>query len=365
MKIVDKRDGTARFLRIDSKGERPPKELTKTSWEFQNRKFKSFEYGNVVIATFRVSENGRRYLLNVRPFDADEVPAEVVMETPRSLVAKGYYYPLDVRRVFTVANDVAKAEGMVTVLMVGPSGYGKTLFGNKFAEMTGRHHVRINCAAIRDPEEWMGFREAVDGSTVFEPTEFSRAIQQGNTVIVLDEINRLEPWLHNTLFPLLDDDRCTVVHNKKFIVAPNTVFVLTLNQGMEFTGTFELDQAFVNRVWATVVVGPPPEDEEVQIIHDRIGTPKKQAREIVKIAGRLREIVERREAAVDCSTRAALRIANLMKYGMEMRAAFYDVVETSAMDADIRKKLADVINSSIGTMDEKEVSNDVFETPED
>jgi len=360
MKITSSREGVARFLRSDSKGERPPEELIKTSWEFQNRKFKSFERGVIVVATFRVSENGRRYLLNVRPTTAEAAIDLPGFEAPKTLVSEGFYYPLSVRRVFSIADKMAMKEGVVILLMVGPSGYGKTMFGEKFAEATKRNHVRINCAAIRDPEEWMGFREAREGTTVFESSEFSRALQQGNTVIVLDEINRLEPWLHNTLFPLLDDARATVVHNKRFEVAHNTIFVLTLNQGMEFTGTFELDQAFVNRVWATIAVGPPPQDEEIKVVCERTGLVPKKVQQIVEIANRLREVVARREASVDCSTRVTLRIARLMQYGMTMRSAFHDAVETSAMDADTRKKLADVINSQLGTMEEGEVDDDVF-----
>lgn len=269
MKVKSKREGIARFQRVQDDESKVDPDLVKSSWEFSNRKFKNFDNGELVVATFRISQTGRRFLLNVRPHDLEAVRETEEPEIERIEVIDGFYYPPAVKRVFTLANEVAKKEGMITLLMVGPSGYGKTTFPKRFAEKTGRNHIRVNCAAIRDPEEWLGFREAKDGTTVFEPTEFARAMQQGHSVIVLDEINRLEPWLHNTLFPLLDDDRATVVHNQRFEVAADTIFVLTLNQGVEFTGTFELDQAFINRVQATIHVGPPPEQHEVEVLCQR------------------------------------------------------------------------------------------------
>jgi hypothetical protein len=362
MRIVSKREGKARFLAAEA-DVTTYRKLTSTSKDFQNRKFRSFEQGSIVIATFRISPTGRRFLLNIRPEDKDAVKEEVKIEKPMIEVIDGFYYPPPVKRVFSMADEFAKKEGMITLLMVGPSGYGKTTFPQKFAEKTGRNHVRINCAAIRDPEEWLGFREAKDGSTVFEASEFARALQQGHSVIVLDEINRLEPWLHNTLFPLLDDDRATTVHNRKFEVADDTVFVLTLNQGVEFTGTFELDQAFMNRVHATMHVSPPPAKHEIEVVMQRTGLNQTYAKQIVNTANKLRDVAIRNEADVDCSTRAVLRVAMLFPHLGNLRHCFHDVIESASHNAETRKKLSDVLNSELGIFEE-EVHDSVFDQSE-
>lgn len=362
MKVFNSREGKARFITSED-GAPVPKELTNSSREFVNAKFKQFKQGSYVIATFRISQTGRRFLLNVRPEDIEAFISEDVVEEKKAVieVLDGFYYPPQVKRVFTMADEFAKKDGMITLLIVGPSGYGKTMFPKKFAEKTGRNHVRINCAAIRDPEEWLGFREAKDGTTIFEPSEFARALQQGHSVIVLDEVNRLEPWLHNTLFPLLDDDRATTVHNQLFEVAPDTIFVLTLNQGIEFTGTFELDQAFVNRVHATIHAGPPPPQHEIEIIMQRTGLSQPNAAQVVKIANKLREVAKRAEADVDCSTRAALRVAQLLPILRNMRACFHDVIETASHDPETRKRLTDVLNSELGVFDDKGADEGIFD----
>jgi len=357
MKITSPSEGIGKFVRSTITDPDAFSALVRTSYNFTNRKLKTFKYGEIVLATFRISETGRRYLLNVRNMDEGEDIAVVDTVIPKEppppkepMVHDGYYYPPDVKRVFTIAEKVVKKLGVVTILMVGPSGYGKTTMPKRFAEKTGRNHVRINCAAIRDPEEWFGFREAAEGSTMFDPSEFARCIQQGNSVIVLDEVNRLEPWLHNTLFPLLDDDRGTEVHNQRFEVADNTIFVMTLNQGMEFTGTFELDQAFINRVHMTVHVGAPPEQAEIEILMGRVGVSESAAKSIVSMASKLRNVVERGEADVDCSTRATIRIAQLVDAGLSMRDAFHDVIEAASGDPETRKRMSDQINMELGTL---------------
>ncbi len=367
MKVTYMGDGIARFIPDPATGAPTPRELTAQSSEFKNPRFSHWKAGTVIIATFRVSPNGRRYLLNAKSAQG-ELESEVAAPAapappppPDSLTQDGFYYPPAARRVFTIADRMAKEDQTATVMMVGPSGYGKTTIPMKFAEKTGRKFVRVNCASIRDPEEWFGFREARAGDTVFEATEFSDAIRDGCSVVVLDEVNRIEPWLHNTLFPLLDFGRKTRVHNVDFPIGENVIFVLTINRGLEYAGTFEMDQAFINRVHMTVHVGPPPPEEETRILMQRI--PKLNERDATKIistAGALRQVVEKGEMYVDCSTRATLKIAQVMKFGLGIREAFHDVIETVALTEEDQKKIADILNSRLGVMPNHPTATDVF-----
>ena len=147
----------------------------------------------------------------------------------------------------------------------------------------------MNCATIRDPEEWFGFREAKDGSTVFIRSQFAKIIEAGNAVVVLDEFNRLEPWLHNTLFPLLDDDGATVVHDERFAIGEGVIVVGTINSGYKYTGTFELDEALMNRFEFILEVGPMPHAQEVQVLTKRTGVDAATAEQIVKMSNTLRQ----------------------------------------------------------------------------
>lgn len=234
---------------------------------------------------------------------------------------------------------MAKLFGQATAIMVGPSGYGKTSLAEALADISDRSFVRINCAVVRDPEEWFGYREARGGSTEFDETEFSAALAKGKTVICLDEVNRLEPWLLNALFPLLDDARATTVHGKRFTVAPDTVFVLTINQGMQYTGTFQLDEAFSNRADIVIKVGPLPMDAEVRVL-TAMGADETTGQKIVNVMTALRNKVN-----IDCSTRASKNVAKLVTCGMSLSDAFAFVITNRIEDQSEAKVAIDVIKT--------------------
>lgn len=272
----------------------------------------------------------------------------------------GYYISHDARLTFTTAKAMSdrNPERAVKLMMMGPSGYGKTTLPALFAERTGMRYLRMNCAGIRDPEEWFGYREAVEGSTVFVRSEFIKAAEEGNVVLVLDEFNRLEPWLHNTLFPLLDHDGKTVVHGEEFRLGPNVIVVGTINTGYRYTGTFELDEALLNRFELTLEVGPMPASAEELVLVKRTGCDPKVAKEIVKGAQVLRS------SGVVCSTRTTLLMANMVVAGMTLREAFESAVvrRTPVGEGGIgqRKQVLDLINNKVGVLEVRKLDNDIF-----
>lgn len=318
--------------------------------------------GTAVSAAFRVNAGtSKAYALSIKPLvvpaEAPKVEApapapSVETTTPMTAPAgpkkdtNGFFIDQQTRKVLNAIHNISKKLGFANVILAGPSGYGKTSLAAKFAEISGRGFVRINCAVVRDPEEWFGYREAKDGSTVFDPTEFTKAITKGDMVVLLDEVNRLEPWLLNSLFPLLDDDRATSIHGHEVRVAKNTIFMMTLNLGVQYTGTFQLDEAFLNRTDAVVNLGPMPESEEVKVLMSSMGLDEPMARKIAMTMGSLRS----QNLPVDCSTRASKNIAKLVVGGLTVREAFEHVVMSRLTDKNDVKKAADVVNSKAGTL---------------
>lgn len=356
----------------------------------------SLRVGDYIYADFSISENGVRRLLSAekdgkifftiggtgRPRkEASETPVTVVSPEPKKeeqpvteetqpvertispelvKMMKGYYISSEMRLAFTTANKMsnAKPAKAVKLMMVGPSGYGKTTLPWLFSQVTGKEFYRMNCATVRDPEEWFGYREAKAGSTVFIKSEFIKLVEKGNLVVVLDEFNRLEPWLHNTLFPLLDDDGKTVVHDETFAIGPNVIVIATINSGFKFTGTFELDEALMNRFDFVLEVGAMPKTEETKVLVNRSGIEKELAKNIVNVATDLRNM------DVVCSTRTTLLIANMVNNGLSLREAFESAVvrrigrdDASSVE---RKKAIDLLNVQFGVLTEREVEDDVF-----
>lgn len=197
------------------------------------------------------------------------------------------------------------------VLLIGPSGCGKTSIPEAIAKQRGMKFLRMNCAVVRDPEEWFGYREAVDGSTVFQSTEFTTTVEEGNAIVVLDEFNRVEPWMHNTLLPLLDHGRATKVHGHEIKRGPNVLFVATVNRGSRFTGTFMLDAAVVNRFSATMYADYLEQPVEIKLLVARTSIDVRIADKIVRAITVLRKFAAENELDVDVSTRSSLKVASL------------------------------------------------------
>lgn len=267
-----------------------------------------------------------------------------------------YYISPDARQVLDVCYKLLQKNPYQSgkVLITGESGYGKTTILERFAEFVGFDCYRMNCAAIRDTEEWFFDREVktviTNGvpspETVFTPSEFSQRIARGNCVIILDEFNRLESNLHNSLFPLLDDAGKTTLHHIEFTVGPNVIFVATVNLGAKFVGTFLLDDALTNRFDMNLEVKPMPFDHECAILRAKHGITDEDAESIVRMAALLRE------NEFTCPTRDTLRIAKMCSVGLAIRHCFEIAVirripedETSGP---LRKSLCDLVNKHLG-----------------
>lgn len=369
MKVIDKERGQAQFIWAHPF-------MTERSMFFVNPRFTHFESNQMVIVTFRVNPT-RRHLASViptkegvnntvalfteafkdslktqrerhdeiatrhwttaEPAKAAAAPKPVEKGRITSGWLNGVFIREGERAVFETALAIAASTRPVNVLMAGPSGYGKTTIPQAFAEANEMKFVRINCAQVRDPEEWFGYREAKDGSTLFVPSEFTEAVEAGNAVIVLDEFNRVEPWLHNTLYPLLDHARKTMVHGREIKVGPKVIFVATINQGYRFTGTFMLDGAITNRMDATIHVQPLDRDNEIKLLVSRVGVDYGTANKIVNVMRELRDLCDRSELSVDASTRTSLKVADFAKPGiMSLRAVFETVVFNTIDQSEVK-----------------------------
>jgi hypothetical protein len=135
------------------------------------------------------------------------------------------------------------------VLCTGDPSSGKSEFVKYAAAKHGRPFHSINCAVVREPGHWFGGIRAKGGSTVYEPSQFVRAITMGNCVVRLEEVNRVSPVVSNALYEILDQkNRKTYIDDYGMVeVAEGTVFMGTANVGNQYQGTFDMDEALGDR----------------------------------------------------------------------------------------------------------------------
>jgi len=144
---------------------------------------------------------------------------------------------------------------MKNILIVGPSGEGKTLHTRAVATALNRPYERVDCGQTQDAEASLIGKTHYDPETgtFFNPSKLVKAIQTPNCVVVLDEISRLSFEGQNIVFPLLDPSireltLTTEIGTPTIKVADGVSFICTANIGNQFHATNALDEALLNRL---------------------------------------------------------------------------------------------------------------------
>lgn len=200
-------------------------------------------------------------------------------------------------------------------LIVGPSGCGKTEFAAQLAARGKRDLFIMDCGNVRESRDWFGAKGAASGSTFFRLSQFWHAVETEGCVVLLDEVNRVPDTVKSQLLPLLDHRRCTWCDEAgAFLrVGKGVIFLATANEGLEYTGTFAMDRALVNRFPRRIEVGFLPMESEIDLLVGKIsGLKKSDAKKLVECAGEVRNKAAAEMGGLDCSisTRQLLAAAS-------------------------------------------------------
>ena len=347
-------------------------DAAKIETELQTRK--EVDWSRISANAKRMFEVSTKSLVVQLANEMEENVAKVVNKTEQSSSTRNdnYFYiaPQAASAYYSVGMMLKSGSTRIgKILMIGPSGWGKTSLPKHFAKINGLEVLRMDCAKVRDPEEWFGFRGALNGTTTFTKSDFVTSIEKGNVVIILDEINRIEPFIANTLFPILHDSGEITINNELIRAGSNVLVVGTINVGFEYTGTFTMDAALANRFDVICPASKIPTGEEIKVLANREGIPVEVASKIIDVAEKVRAL-----KVVDCSMRTTLSIAKIVCAISSGR-----VLDSTTMDSFIRtafqhvvidranlnpgteiRLLIDAVNSQVGALSEKKVSLKIF-----
>lgn len=186
---------------------------------------------------------------------------------------------------------VSRKHAPQNVNLVGPHGCGKTELAIQFAARANSPMLIMDCANLREARDWFGYKTAREGTVYWHESQFVRAVESGGHVILLDELNRANPHILNTLMPLLDARRFTYLEEKgdKICVGPGTVFFATMNEGAGYTGTTTLDRALRDRFVRRLELTYLSEKDEIKLLVNRIGVEKEIATLLVQMANKIRQ----------------------------------------------------------------------------
>ncbi|MHA2068589.1 MAG: AAA family ATPase, partial [Candidatus Thorarchaeota archaeon] len=73
----------------------------------------------------------------------------------------------------------------INLLFTGPQGCGKTELLVWLAARYKRPALMMNCASIRETKDWFGYKDVDDSGVVWRSSDFVRAVEKGDVVIIL------------------------------------------------------------------------------------------------------------------------------------------------------------------------------------
>lgn len=313
-------------------------EMIKDSNVYFNGSLKKYDVGKTIKCMFSLRDKNRMLMTHeeIAPLGKHVQPVKIEK-------GNGRYIQPDVLQAFTFARGIASKKGICNLMLLGSSGLGKTSVTGWIAEMFDMNFHKVDCAMVRDSIEWYGSRELVGNNgateTKFVMNDFARLLQQGNAIFLLDEINRLESWITNGLFQLLEFGE-VVVDGHKITLGKDIIFVATANVGYQYVATFAMDRALRNRFAITLVLKPMPEMEEISVLVERTGIPAAQAEKVVKIASRLRA---KEDFDADVSHRTTLQVAELIAVGADIKQA-YMLTVGNTLDGSNASEMANALN---------------------
>ncbi len=192
-------------------------------------------------------------------------------------------------------------ESGLNILLDGPQGCGKTVLASSIARSLGMEFVFFNCSAVIEATDFLAtiqVRASESGQPVtdFVKTEFLEGLEKAATnparryLIFLDEFNRCQESARNALMPALDSTRKVFnpVTNAFLAIPDNVQIIAAVNRGNEFSGTFGIDAAQLDRFAPLQMDYLPPDDEEALLARRHPELPKSLIRQIVAIAHAVR-----------------------------------------------------------------------------
>lgn len=279
---------------------------------------------------------------------------------PPTINPKHYFYNSERDARYMKDFIALRRAGFITNLMiVGPSGFGKTDSIVHLADELGLPLYTMNCQVVTTPERWIGGMQ-VDATrgTYFEMSEHLKhveAVEPGYEpgILLYDEVSRLRPDLLNMQFSLWDFQQGLEVPQlgRTVKMHPQNIVIATANMGAAYVGTFGLDRALRERFSSTLERGMPPADEEVKVLVSAVGVDKTAAEIMVEIANMSRDNWKSGNIDAPISTRTLITWAAYVAGGYEIKdAAEYTVVPQYPEDGgneSERAKVRQIISTKV------------------
>lgn len=219
------------------------------------------------------------------------------------------------------------------ILLLGPTGCGKTLAAQTVSRVLGKESTffYFNLGATQDARSALIGNTHFDKSTgtLFKESSFVKAIRTPNAIILLDEISRAHHDGVNILMTVLDDlQRYLRLDEKEdsevVKVADGVTFIATANVGNEYTATRVMDRALLSRFPVKIEMSPLDVDSEYNLLKSRFNISDDAQLQVLKavceISDHTRKQVKQDDSKLTnfIPTRTTVEIAELIVDGFNL-----------------------------------------------
>jgi MoxR-like ATPase len=216
------------------------------------------------------------------------------------------------------------------IMMTGPAGCGKTMAAKSLVNALERPEFYFNLGATQDPRSTLigNTHFNKEEGTVFAESEFVKAIQTENAVILLDELSRAHPEAWNILMSVLDSGQRYLridesIDSKTVNVAKGVCFIATANIGNEYTSTRVIDRAMLDRftIIEMDMLCAEQEKDLLSMLYPKLsGESISNIAEIVG-ATRIEVMTDNPRLSTAISTRASVELTSLVYDGFTVEEA--------------------------------------------
>src|SRR5690606_22341759 len=159
-------------------------------------------------------------------------------------------------------------------LILGVPGLAKTLLVHSLAQVLNLKFSRIQFTPDLMPSDITGtdiIQE--DPTTGFRRMVFAPGPIFSN-IVLADEINRTPPKTQSALLEAMQEHRVTIQGRTYDLEEP--FFVFATQNPIELEGTYPLPEAQLDRFMLEIIIGHPPEDDELEVIRSTTTTRRGQ-----------------------------------------------------------------------------------------
>ncbi|WP_205698822.1 AAA family ATPase [Conexibacter sp. SYSU D00693] len=239
------------------------------------------------------------------------------------------------------------AEQGAPVLLLGPTGCGKTVLVEALARDLGRELVTVTCHDDLTTADLVGRHLIRGGDVVWQDGPLTTAMRDG-AVCYLDEVIEARADTLAVLHSVADHRRTLYVDRLDAEVVAHPDFLLAASYNPRGPGAAKELKTALRQRFVTVSLDYLPADEETGVVADRGGVDRDVARRLVAGAGLLREAATRdlHERFDPPSTRALVTAARLVRGGAAFDVAFGAcVLGTLEVDPGTRQALAELVDA--------------------